>query len=197
MIAAILWYRMMTLSSHKRLLYQTTEQKRISETCMIPSTRMFNKRLKQFNDRLFKRIRTNNDNQCSYEYVDYNEEESIRPVCRLSRSSSMITCAPSSVIIAASDSATCTSIESMLDAKRFAGGQQHVTKCANCYNPYVESAACAPRTSDLSVCTAPSVIIPDSMSATMQMRGVSHYYHNLSELGMDMEFYHCQESIIY
>lgn len=146
----------------------------ITETYIITSAPMWNeinKRLKRFNDRLFKKNRANNDNGCSRE--DYNEEESVRPVLRLSRSSSMITCAPSSVIIAASTSAT--------------GGQLHVTKSSNYFNPYkyAVSAACAPQTSDLSLCTAPSVIIPASESATMP-RCQLHYYHNLFELGMDV-----------
>ena len=147
----------------------------ITETYIITSAPMWNeinKRLKRFNDRLFKKNRANNDNGCSRE--DYNEEESVRPVLRLSRSSSMITCAPSSVIIAASTSAT--------------GGQLHVTKSSNYFfNPYkyAMSAVCAPQASDLSLCTAPSVIIPASESATMP-RCQLHYYHNLLELGMDV-----------
>jgi hypothetical protein len=148
----------------------------ITETYMITSAPMWdiNKRLKRFNNRLFKRIRANSDNGCSREA--YNEEESVRPVRRLSRSSSMITCAPSSVIMAASTSAT--------------GGQLHVTKSSNYFfNPYkyAMSAACAPQASDLSLCTAPSVIIPASESATMpRCQFQSHYYHNLFELGMDV-----------
>lgn len=200
-------------------------------------------------DRLLKRNRINDDHQCTSS--DGNDRESNPVIRRNSGTSSMITCAPSSVIVAASTSATCTSIDSRRDKRRWnPHNQQHISahreerirhetndkhstiskyleekdgqleaardssnviarssesamsnrtnsphtcsqaelgmelNCPHC-TLVKESAICAPRTSEISICTAPSNIVPASTSATGSNFDRLHA-SNLSELGMEM-----------
>ena len=151
-----------------------------------------------------------NDKRSEYTWCKSSMQDQMRDFSNHSDSTSVATCVASSTVVAASTSTTC-------------GGSNFLTKLwvDDIYYPLplmdqalcdinlkqqmtphgkenIElseklSNSCVPCTSALTACTAPSVIIPASVSATFRAENVSDM-RNLSQLGMEMEHPYCSRS---
>ena len=141
------------------------------------------------------------------------QNNQMRDFSKHSDFTSLGTCVASSVVLAASTSTTCASFHhrtkrwddndspcppSTEQAICNTSVKKQVTRHrSECIEQPKTSFNCVPHTSNnMSACTAPSVLIPASVSAICQEENMQHT-RRLSQLGMQMECPHCGRSIIF